>query len=736
MSLNPGIVLVLSIIGAGILFLLGAALLVKAFYRKILQGEALINNKMGKNPEVSFSGGLVLPIIHRAEIMDISLKTIELDRRGSEGLICRDNIRADIKVTFFVRVNKTAEDVLKVAQSIGTARASEQRTVEDLFIAKFSEALKTVGYSMDFVDLYDKREQFKDSMIAVIGTDLNGYVLEDAAIDYLEQTPLTQLDAKNILDANGIRKITDLTAAQSIRTNDFVNNEKKAITKQNVEAKEAILALERQQENAIAAQQREIATVKAREAAETAKVQAEEQQKAQSARIKTEEEIEVQNQNRLRQVEVAEKNRQRVVSVENERVEKDRMLEQISRERETELQTIEKNKAVEKQKKEIADIVRTRVAVEKSVAEEEERIKAVRVLEEAKRNKDAAVIEAEGEAQQALVKDIKKAEAAEQAAQHKAKERLVLADAELEAADREAKAQIRTADGVQAIDAAPGLATVKVKEADAVATEKQGMVQARVVKEQGHSEASVKEAMAQALLKEGTAKAEVDRSQMIAIAEGKEAQGMAEMQVREKEAEIIEKQGMAEASRIRERGMAEANSVEARMLAEAKGLLEKATSMKQLQGEAREHEEFRLAIDKEKTVQLDAIDAQEKIAKAQAEILGEAFKGAQFDIVGGDGAFFESFVKSTALGKGLDSFIDKSQVARQVLGDYLDGDRNAIDDIKGILQSPSVSAENAQKLTLAAVLSKLMVGGDDEMRGKVTMLMEQAKKLGIDKLGS
>jgi uncharacterized membrane protein YqiK len=58
-------------------------------------------------------------IVARAEVMDISVKTIEIDRRGKEGLICRDNIRADIKVTFFVRVNKTKNDVLKVAQAIG-----------------------------------------------------------------------------------------------------------------------------------------------------------------------------------------------------------------------------------------------------------------------------------------------------------------------------------------------------------------------------------------------------------------------------------------------------------------------------------------------------------------------------------------------------------------------------------------------------------------------------------------
>ena len=84
------------------------------FYRKIQQGHALIVNTMRAEPTVTFTGCMVYPVIHKAELMEISVKTIEIDRSGREGLICKDNIRADIKVKFFVRVNKTAEDVLKV----------------------------------------------------------------------------------------------------------------------------------------------------------------------------------------------------------------------------------------------------------------------------------------------------------------------------------------------------------------------------------------------------------------------------------------------------------------------------------------------------------------------------------------------------------------------------------------------------------------------------------------------
>src|SRR5215212_5359845 len=120
-------------VAAGFVVLLGMLALLARFYRQVEQGRALIINTVKKEPVVAFTGAVVYPIINRAEVMDLSVKTIDIDRRGKEGLICNDNIRADINVTFFVRVNKTVEDVLKVAQSIGCARASDHGTLKELF---------------------------------------------------------------------------------------------------------------------------------------------------------------------------------------------------------------------------------------------------------------------------------------------------------------------------------------------------------------------------------------------------------------------------------------------------------------------------------------------------------------------------------------------------------------------------------------------------------------------------
>ncbi len=289
--MQQSLMVILIAVGVIVFLILAMFAMFAKFYRKVEQGHALIINTLRAEPEVTFTGRMVYPIIHKAELMDISVKTIEIDRSGDQGLICADNIRADIKVKFFVRVNKTAEDVLRVAQGIGCARASNHEILEDLFSAKFSEALKTAGKSLDFVDLYQARDRFRDKIIEQIGDDLSGYVLEDAAIDYLEQTPLAKLDSNNILDAQGIKKITQLTATEHVVTNELRRNEEMQIKKKNVETQEAMLELERQQADATARQAREVATVKAREEAETSKIQAEERTRSEMARLQSEQQL-------------------------------------------------------------------------------------------------------------------------------------------------------------------------------------------------------------------------------------------------------------------------------------------------------------------------------------------------------------------------------------------------------------------------------------------------------------
>jgi len=660
------------LIGVGIVFLLivGFFVLFNAFYIKVPQGTALIVNDMSSTPKVHFTGALVYPVIYKKEFMKISLLTLEVDRRGKDGLICQDNLRADITVAFYLRVNETQQDVLKVAKAIGVDRASDRTAVNELFNAKFSEALKTVGKKFEFVSLFEERQNFRDRIIEVIGNDLNGYVLEDVAIDYLEQTPRTSLDPTNILDSQGIRKITELTATQNVITNELERNEELAIMKKNVETREATLALERQQADAEARQEREIETIRAREQAETVKVEEEERLKAEQARIQTQQDLDIRSENHHREVEVAQQNRQRAVVIEVEKVTRARDLEVVAREREVELQRIEKEKALEEERKNIAGVIRERVAVEKTVAQEEERIKEVREVAEADRQKQVQVLNAQAEAEQELVRQVKQAEADETKSRHKAVEMNNLAQAELEAAAKQSEAAKKRAEGTQAEAAANGLAAARVREVTAAAKEKEGLAEARIQseqliaqakgeQEQGLAQARVIEAQAAAKEKEGLAEAKVLEEKLTAQARGEE------------------QLGVAKARAAKDQGLVEAEVLLERLNAEAEGLGKKFSALDALSADARQHEEFRMQLEKSFEEAMAAIAANKDIARDQAEVLSTALGKANIEIVGGEGDFFNSFAKSLSVGKAIEGVVGKSPVVQDVLQRLLAGRGNS-----------------------------------------------------------
>jgi len=653
--------------------LAGVFAIILMFYRKVEKGTALVVTGLPKT-KVIFNGGIVIPLFNRAELMDISVKRIELDRTGKNGLICKDNMRADIKVAFFVRVNNIEDDVLRVAESIGCDRASSVEEIRALFDAKFSEALKTVGKKFDFIQLYEERDTFRDEMLKVIGTDLNGFVLDDAAIDYLEQTPLSALDPDNILDAEGMKKIHHLTAEQAKLSNNILRDKQKVIKQQDVEAREAILELERQLAETEAKQQREVDVVEAREQADTMKVQQEERQKAEQARISAEEEIQISEENKQRQVLVAQRNKERTDGVELERVQRDQQLEAIERLRVTEIKTIEKDKAVEVQKKEIQDVIKERVAVEKTVVIEQQKILDTEAFAGADRTKQVTVTLAEAKAQEVLIEQIKRAEAVKEAA-------ILKADQELY-------------ERVKAADAAKQAAELHAEEV--------------VVAAEAEEVAAAKQSAAKQMLAEATAK------EAAAI-------GMGEAEVMIAKADASQKQGTADAT-----------VSQLKFEAEATGIEQKAAAMKLFEESGQDHEEFKLELDKEKTVELAEIDVQRQIAEQQAIVVGEALKSANIDIVGGETQFFDRITSAITTGKVVDRTVDNSRVLDDVKETFFNGDPEYYkEQISSWIDQYGIQTEDIKNLSVGALLGNLMVKADGDNRSKLLSFLNAAERFNL-----
>lgn len=659
-------------------------LIIAMFYKKVHQGQALVRTGFGGTKVATDKGLYVVPVFHRVEVMDVSVKKIQIERLATEGLICKDNMRADIKVAFFVRVNNEVEYIKKVAQTIGVERASRQETLEDLFEAKFSEALKTVGKKFDFIQLYESRREFRDEIVDIIGTDLNGYTLEDCAIDYLEQTSVSYLKADNILDAEGIKKITDLTAAQNVQSNLIKRDEEKTIRKQDVEAREAILELDKQLAEKEEQQLREIANIKSREGAETLKVAEEERLKSETARIATEEKVKVAEENMQRQIIVAEKNKQRTEAVETERVEKDRLLEATERERVVTLAQIEKEKVVEVEKKNIQDVIRDRVVLEKGVVEEQENMKDIEAFKTADRNKQVMITNAESAAQEDLIKTTIAAQASKEAAKQKAEEINIEALAHKEASEKEADARKILAEAQAKEEATVGMSEAQVMHAKADANERQGIVEATIIEKKALAEAAGIQAKAEAK---------------------------------------------------RQDGLAEADVIKEKALADAAGIEEKANAMKKLDGVGKDHEEFKLRLDKELQVDLAEINIQKDIADAQAQVIGDALKAANIDIVGGETMFFDQIIGQITKAKGYDRLVKHSDTVHEVKDAILGSDDvkgNLLEKVKEFADKYGISSEDLKNVTIANLLMDLKSkSSDNDEQTLFSNLSNLAKGLGL-----
>jgi uncharacterized membrane protein YqiK len=506
-------------------------------------------------------------------------------------------------------------------------------------------------------------------------------VLDDAAIDYLEQTPIEKLNPDNILDAEGIKKITDLTAKQQVLANSIRREREKMITKQDVEAREAILELQRQQAEAEEKQHREISEVQSRQRSEAEIIAQQERKRSEQARIAAEEEIQIAEENKQRQIIVALKNKERTTAVETERVERDRLLEVTERERIVTLAEIEKEKAVEVERKNIQDVIRERVVVERAVVEEQEKIKDTHEFATADRAKKVTVTQAEAAAQKDLVREVQAAEASKQSATRLAEQKLIEAEADRAAAEKQTEAKKMLAEALTAEEAATGLAEARVLTAKADAVEKHGTAEAVVVERKAVAEAKGMVARADAVEKEGTAEAKV---------------------------------------------------LELKATADAEGIKQKAEAMKLFDGVGREHEEFKLRLHKDRDIELAEIAAQKDIASSQAMVVSEALKSAKIDIVGGDTTFFDRIVSSVSSGKAIDRLVDHSDLLTDVRRSLLNGEADGEplqDKVASMAKKLGITTEDVKNLTISALVLKMIgLADSDGARGELSSLLDRVRQ--------
>jgi flotillin len=682
--------------------------------RKIQPGRAGIKTGWG-GLKVSFDWMIRMPLVQTYHIMDISVKKLEIARKGKDGLVCKDNIRADITVAFYIRVDATEESVRKVAQMLTPERVSDVDQLRELFEAKFSEALKTAGKQMEFHELFTERIKFRDEIQNTIGKDLDGFLLQDVAIDYLEQTPLEQHDPSNVLDSEGIKKITEITQRERVVANEFTQRAQVQVEKENADADIAKREQKRRNEEDTAKQNRAITEIKANEEAEARKVIEARRQEVEAKRLEADESIRLRTEDMNRAVQ----EREFTVRKEKQRLEQEATQEgeeaRVRRERTVSLAEMDKEVKVAEAAVEVERKRAVVVAEQKAVVQQEEEKTNIEARMTAERVREVTLIEAEmiakkgqvekvvaSEAQKEAdrnlaeaekIKIITAAEAAREAALREAERMQTMADAEAKASDKKRHAMEQEAEGHAAQEAATGLA------------------EARVIT----AKAGAKKADAEAIKAMGLAEAEVEQ-----------VKGDAH-------AKVTETQAAAEAEGTKDKELAVAAGIEAKGLAEARSIEEKAKSMKLLHEAGQQHEEFRLRLNKERDVELAAIEVQRDVAQANAQVVSEALKSAKIDIVGGENDFFEKIVRSIGTGKAVDRAVNNSATLTDIKTTFFNGDPEHFKaQLAQWVKDFGIKTEDLKNLTVAALLGKMIASAaDDGVKSTIKSALALVKEKGL-----
>jgi len=465
----------LSIFGGAMVAVVSLGMLYSRLYRKPTANQAFVRTGSGRAKVILDGGMFVIPIMHR--LIEVSLETMRLDvkRAGPDALITKDNLRVDIASEFYIRVAPTSDDILAAARSLGDKSVSAQ-AVSELVYEKLVSALRSVAATKELLELHIKRDEFAAAVQENLANDLrqNGLTLETVTISQLDQTPPENLNANNVFDAQGLRKITEITQAQNVERNRIERDAQRAIKEKDVNTRKEILQLERDQAEAEAAQATEVANIRAAKQREKEQYEIEQRKQVELAAVLKEEAVRKADIAKNQAIQATDVARERVVQT--AAVERDKAIQEAQ---------IAKQKAVEVARRQAEIAVAEQEAARAAAEAKAKAAEAEREAQAQKVQTIAVTAEADREAQKKMIEERQVVDIAKYRQQTeadvKAYEQVKLAEGALAAADKQkqAKLVLAEADAKAARMRAEGDQAVKMVDVN-VDRERVAVEQARV----------------------------------------------------------------------------------------------------------------------------------------------------------------------------------------------------------------------------------------------------------------
>ena len=170
-----------------------------------------------KGKTVILNGGcVVLPGFHELTRVPLREISIDVERTGKLAVRTKDYLRADMRVTFFVCINASQQDVLTAAARLSQQGKITAIDIKNALEKRADDAIRAAAKTKSLAEIDSDKLGFAQEVLNLIEPDLKkvGLTLNNIAISEVEESDT--YDENNFFDAQGVRLRTE-TIQRSIQ---------------------------------------------------------------------------------------------------------------------------------------------------------------------------------------------------------------------------------------------------------------------------------------------------------------------------------------------------------------------------------------------------------------------------------------------------------------------------------------------------------------------------------------
>ena len=200
------------IIGALILLLIASVFAYTRIYLITPNNEAFVRSGgvFIKKKLVVLNGGcLVVPGFHELTRVPLREISINVERTGKLAVRTQDYLRANMRVTFYVCITASEEDVLIAAARLSRQGKISGEDIKEALETRADDAIRAAAKKKTLAEIDSDKLGFAEEVLNLTQQDLKkvGLTLNNIAISEIEESDT--YDTNNFFDAQGVRLRTE-----------------------------------------------------------------------------------------------------------------------------------------------------------------------------------------------------------------------------------------------------------------------------------------------------------------------------------------------------------------------------------------------------------------------------------------------------------------------------------------------------------------------------------------------